>query len=136
MTLPSLKKKKKKTVAKNSKFEVKRRKGNQDTDNKELNDDTDSVINKKTSNQFKRKRKAKGKAEEELSNEDLVSIAEEYVKVDEDSRKKQTSSRERKLQRQLTTATSSKHDLEDSLIVPDDEHISASCETLLLIVQL
>lgn len=56
---------------------VKRSKGNQDTDNKELNDDTDSVINKKTSNQFKRKRKAKGKAEEELSNEDLVSIAEE-----------------------------------------------------------
>jgi hypothetical protein len=60
MTLPSLKKK---TSAKNSKFEAKRRKGNQDTDNKELNDDTDSVINKKTSNRFKRKRKAKSKAE-------------------------------------------------------------------------
>ncbi|KAL9389777.1 hypothetical protein Peur_018382 [Populus x canadensis] len=134
MTLPSLKKKKKKTLAKNSKFEAKRRKGNQDTDNKELNDYTDSVINKKTSNRFKRKRKAKSKAEEELSNEDLVSIAEEYVKVDEDSGKKHTSSRERKLQRQLTTATSSKHDLEESLIVPDDEHTSASCETLLLIV--
>lgn len=77
MTLPSLKKKKKKTLAKNSKFEAKRRKGNQDADNKELNDDTDSVINKKTSNRFKGKRKAKSKAEEELSNEDLVSIAEE-----------------------------------------------------------
>lgn len=60
----------------------------------------------------------------------------QYVKVDEDSRKKHASSRERKLQRQLTTATSSKHDLEESLIVPDDEHSSASCETLLLIVQL
>ena len=57
----------------------------------------------------------------------------QYVKVDEDSRKKQTSSRESKLQRQLTTATSSKHDLEESLIVPDDEHISASCETLLIV---
>ncbi|KAL9352749.1 hypothetical protein Peur_055429 [Populus x canadensis] len=130
MTLPSLKKKKKKTSAKNSKFEAERRKGNQDTDNKELNDDTDSVINKKTSNRFKRKCKAKMKR----SQDGMIYM--QYVKVDEDSRKKLTSSRERKLQRQLTTATSSKHDLEESLIVPDDEHSSASCETLLLIVQL
>ena len=56
MLLGLKKKKKKKTLAKNSKLLAKMRKGNQDTDNKELNDDTDSVINKKTSNRFKRKR--------------------------------------------------------------------------------
>lgn len=74
-------------LAKNSKFEAKRRKRNQVKDNKELDDDTDNDVNKKTSNRPGRKRKAKSKAEikaeyeeeegEELTVEDLVNIAEE-----------------------------------------------------------
>lgn len=126
-------------LAKNSKFKAKRRKRNQVKDNKELDDDTDNDVNKKTSNRPGRKRKAKSKAEikakyeeeegEELTVEDLVSIAEEYVKADEDSRRKQTSGRECKLQRQLPTTASSKNDLEESFIVLDGKHLSASCET-------
>lgn len=126
-------------LAKNSKFEAKRRKRNQVKDNKELDDDTDNDVNKKTSNRPGRKRKAKSKAEikaeyeeeegEELTVEDLVSIAEEYVKADEDSRRKQTSGRECKLQRQLPATASSKNDLEESFIVLDGKHLSASCET-------
>ncbi|CAK7326933.1 unnamed protein product [Dovyalis caffra] len=126
----------KRNLAKNSKLEAKGRKSNQDTDNKELNAGFDNVINKKTTNRLGRKRKAKSKAEikaeeeeAELTVEDLVSIAEEYVEADEDSRRKQASIRECKLQRQLQTTASSKNDLEESLIVPDDKHISASCET-------
>lgn len=53
----------------------------------------------------------------------------QYVKADEASRRKQTSGRECKLQRQLPTTASSKNDLEESFIVLDDKHISASCET-------
>ncbi|XP_011025435.1 PREDICTED: rRNA biogenesis protein RRP36 [Populus euphratica] len=126
-------------LAKNSKFEAKRRKRNQVKDNKELDDDTDNDVNKKTSNRPGRKRKSKSKAEikaeyekeegEELTVEDLVSIAEEYVKADEDSRRKQTSGRECKLQGQLPATASSKNDLEESFIVLDGKHISAGCET-------
>jgi hypothetical protein len=53
----------------------------------------------------------------------------QYVKADEDSRRKQTSGRECKLQRQLPTTASSKNDLEESFIVLDGKHLSASCET-------
>lgn len=126
-------------LARNSNFEAKKRKRNQVKDNKELDDDIVNDVSKKTSNRRGRKRKAKGKAGikaeyeeeegEELTVEDLVSIAEEYVKADEDSRRKQTSGRECKLQRQLPTKASSKNDLEESFIVLDDKHISASCET-------
>lgn len=74
-------------LARNSNFEAKKRKRNQVKDNKELGDDTDNDVSKKTSNRRGRKRKAKGKAGikaeyeeeegEELTVEDLVSIAEE-----------------------------------------------------------
>ncbi|KAB5544946.1 hypothetical protein DKX38_013058 [Salix brachista] len=161
------------SLARNSNFEAKKRKRNQVKDNKELGDDTDNDVSKKTSNRRGRKRKAKDKAGikaeyeeeegegEELTVEDVVSIAEEvrfedsceiisvliyfqhyfveksqdgviymqYVKADEDSRRKQTSGRECKLQRQLPTTASSKNDLEESFIVLDDKHMSASCET-------
>ncbi|KAG5240639.1 rRNA biogenesis protein [Salix suchowensis] len=100
-------------LARNSNFEAKKRKRNQVKDNRELGDDTDNDVSKKTSNRRGRKRKAKGK----------------YVKADEDSRRKQTPGRECKLQRQLPTTASSKNDLEESFIVLDDKHMSTSCET-------
>ncbi|KAF9677531.1 hypothetical protein SADUNF_Sadunf08G0117300 [Salix dunnii] len=131
-------------------------KDNKELDDDTVNDVSKKTSNRRGR---KRKAKGKAGIEaeyeeeegEELTVEDLLSIAEElkytlfaaqavrlvtdrrvdlkYVKADEDSRRKQTSGRECKLQRQLPTTASSKNDLEESLVVLDDKHISANCET-------
>ncbi|XP_039036530.1 uncharacterized protein LOC120173414 [Hibiscus syriacus] len=66
---------------------------------------------------------------EELTPEDLVSIAEEYVKADKNAGLQELSTRECDFARQLSTAASPKADSESSLIAIDGNQKSPADET-------